>query len=148
MILVANKKARHDYQISKTLQAGIVLTGSEVKSLRSKAASLKGSYVKIIGNEAFLINAQINPYKFSKNENYDPKKTRKLLLNKKEIYQLITTSDQKGWAIVPLSIELVRNKIKVNIGVGRGAKEFEKREKIKKRQTQREIAKKIKNFNY
>jgi len=95
MILVLNKRARYDYIISKKYQAGIVLIGSEVKSLRSKAASLQGSFVKIIDGQAFLINAQINAYKFADNEGYDPKRSRKLLLKKKEIFQLIEVSDKK-----------------------------------------------------
>ena len=144
MILLINKKAKFDYEISKTYLAGIALSGAEVKSLRNKSGSLKGSFVKIIGHEAFLINAQITPYKFADNRDYDPKRTRKLLLNKKEIYQLIGFSDQKNWAIVPLSIELIGNRIKLKLGVGKGRKQFEKREVIKKRDEKRKLAKIVK----
>ncbi|MGD9129624.1 MAG: SsrA-binding protein SmpB [Candidatus Woesebacteria bacterium] len=145
MPLVINKRAKFDYQISKTYHAGIVLTGPEVKSLRNKHASLRGSFIKILDGEAFLINAQINPYKFADNTDYDPKRSRKLLLKKKEIQQLIGLSDQKGWTIVPLSFELKRNVIKLNFGVGKGKKEYEKREKIKKRDIKRQIAKQMKS---
>lgn len=144
MILALNKKAKREYEIHKTFQAGIVLIGPEVKSLRLKHSSLQGSFVRIIDGEAFLINAQINPYKFADNKDYDPKRTRKLLLRKKEIDQMVTISDQKGWGIVPLSIELKHNKIKVNIATAKGKKVHEKREDIKKRDIKRQIDKQIK----
>ena len=144
MLLIKNKKARHEYEISKTYHAGVVLSGGEVKSLRLKHGSLTGSYVKHIGGELFLINAQINPYKFAKNEDYDPKKTRKLLLRKKEIYQLAGASDKKGWNIVPLSFELEHNKIKLIIGLGKGRKQFEKREILKKKAMKMDVARELK----
>ena len=144
MLLVKNKKASYEYELGKKYQAGIVLSGAEVKSLRLKHASLNGSYIKAIGNELFLINAQINPYSFANNEDYDPKKSRKLLLKKREIQHLIENSQQKGYAIVPISLELVRNKIKVSLAIGKGKKEFEKRDSIKKRDLKRELSKQIK----
>lgn len=144
MILVSNKRARFDYQLSKKYRAGIVLIGSEVKSMKLKHASLQGSFIKIIGGEAFLINAQINPYQFANNQNYDPKRNRKLLLSKKEIDQLATGTKQKGWAIIPLSFELIGRQIKVNLAVGKGSQKFEKREKIKRRDLKRELERKNK----
>ncbi|MFZ5376549.1 MAG: SsrA-binding protein SmpB [Patescibacteria group bacterium] len=144
MLLAINKRAKSEYEINKTYQAGIVLSGSEVKSLRNKHASFLGSYVKILQNEAFLLNAQINPYKFSNNDDYDPKRSRKLLLKKREIQGLIAVSDQKGWAVVPLSFELVGNKIKLNLGVGKGKKVYEKRQDIKKRDLERETSREMK----
>lgn len=146
MLLVKNKKARFEYEISKTYHAGVVLSGGEVKSLRLKNGSLTGSYAKYIGGELFLINAQINPYQFAKNEDYDPKRTRKLLLRKKEIYQLAEASSKKGWNIVPLSFELEHNKIKLVIGLGRGKKQFEKREILKKKAIQRDMERERKGF--
>lgn len=146
MILVINKKAKSEYAIEKTFYAGIVLSGAEVKSLRNKSGSLIGSYVKILQGEAFLLNAQVSPYKFSKNEDYDPKRTRKLLLKKSEIQSLVETQEKKKRALIPQTIELINNKIKVKIGVGKGLKEFEKREKIKKRDIDREIDRARKNF--
>jgi len=145
MLLVKNKKASFEYELGKKYQAGIVLSGSEVKSLRLKHASLNGSYIKAVGDELFLINAQINPYSFANNDDYDPKKTRKLLLRKKEIKSIVEASKQKGYAIIPLSFDLVRNKIKVSLALGKGKKEFEKRESIKKRDLKRELSRKIKN---
>lgn len=143
MLLVKNRRARYDYQIQKTWTAGIVLDGHEVKSLRLKHASLESAYTKIVGLEAWLINARIEPYKYASLENYDPKRTRKLLLTKKEIYQLIE-ADQKNQTIVPLEILLINNRIKVKIGVGRGKKQYEKRKKIKERDLKRQMSKKFK----
>jgi SsrA-binding protein len=144
MLLLVNKKARHDYAISQTIQAGVVLTGAEVKSLRGKSGSLTGSFVKPLKNELFLIGAQITPYKFADNTDYDPKRTRKLLLKKREIADLIEASQQKGHTLVPLSFEAVGRMIKLNIGVGRGQQEFEKRDKLKKRALKREMQREIK----
>jgi SsrA-binding protein len=141
MILVNNPSARHDFEITTTYTAGLVLSGAEVKSLRLKHASLKGSYVKLIGEEAFLINAQINPYSFANDAEYDPKKTRKLLLKRHELKQLVGAMERKHMAIVPLSFELKANHIKLNIGLGKGKKEFEKRASVKKRDLERETAK-------
>lgn len=148
MLLLKNKKAFSEYAIEFELIAGVVLSGSEVKSLRLKSGSLSGSFVKIISKEAFLLNAQITPYKFADNREYDPKKTRKLLLKQKEIAQLESIVQSKNRTIVPLSFELLGRQIKLRIGVGRGLKKFEKREKIKKRDQEREISRTIKNYNH
>ena len=144
MVLIKNKKAHHEYEITKTYSAGIVLSGAEVKSLRLKHGSLTGSYVKYIAGELFLLNAQINPYKFSKNEDYDPKRTRKLLMRKKEIYQLAEASTKKGWGIIPLTFELHSQKIKLVLGLGRGKKLFEKREILKQKAIKMDIAREMK----
>ncbi len=144
MVLVSNKKARSEYDISKTFYAGIVLSGAEVKSLRLRQGSLMGSYVKILQNELFLINAQISPYSFADQSSYDPKRTRKLLVTKKEISQLSSAEEQKKIVLVPLSIELKGNLIKVKVAVGRGLKKYEKRERIKKRDQARDLAREIK----
>lgn len=145
MVLIPNKKARAEYAISKTLTAGIVLSGAEVKSLRARQGSLKGSYIKLVGGELFLINAQISPYKFSDpRKDYDPKRTRKLLVNKRELMDLQSLHEQKNVVFVPLSIDLVRNLIKVTVGVGKGLKKFEKRERIKKRDLERDVAREMK----
>ncbi len=144
MSLVFNKKAQYEYAISKKFTAGIVLSGSEVKSLRLQQASLNGSYIKEIGGELFLINAQINGYSFAKQEDYDPKRSRKLLIKKSELNSLIEASQQKGFAIVPLAFFLSHNLIKLEFALARGKKEYEKRESIKKRDLQRELASKNK----
>lgn len=139
MQLLINKKATYEYEIEKTYNAGIVLSGAEVKSLRKKSGSLTGSFIKGVGNELFLINAQISPYKFADNSEYDPKKTRKLLLRKAEIIALKSALEQKGLALVPLSFDLVGNKIKLRFGLGRGLKLHDKRAKLKQRTIKRDI---------
>jgi SsrA-binding protein len=144
MKLVINKRARHDYTISKTFQAGVVLTGPEVKSLRNKSASLRGSFVKPVGNEMFLIGAQITPYSYADNTDYDPKRTRKLLLKKKEIYQLMEASQRKGWSLVPLDFSLAGKVIKLSIGLAQGKKQHEKRAVLKDRAIKRDIEKELK----
>jgi SsrA-binding protein len=147
MILLKNKKALHQYEIKEKIQAGIVLIGSEVKSLRNKSGSLAGSYVKPINNELFLIGAQITPYKFADNTDYDPKRTRKILVKKKQIFHIMAATEKKGWSAIPLSIELDGKNIKLIIGIGKGKQEFEKREAIKNRDLKREMQKEIKRAN-
>ncbi len=145
MILVPNKKARAEYSILKTFTAGVVLTGAEVKSLRLKQGSLKGSYIKLIDGELYLVNAHISPYKFSDpRKNYDPTRTRKLLVKKRELADLQATQEQKKITFVPLSIDAVGRHIKVQVGIGKGLKKFEKRERIKKRDLERDIARDMK----
>lgn len=147
MLLIKNRRAKHDYDIKETWEAGVVLWGHEVKSLRLKHGSLEGSYIKILNQEAWLINANINPYRYSNLENYDPKRTRKLLLSKKEIYQLIEATQSKKQTVVPLEFFLFRNMIKIKIGAGKGKKEFEKRSEIKKRDLKRQMSKEFKSSN-
>jgi SsrA-binding protein len=150
MLLLKNKKAYYDYQLDQKYKAGIVLSGAEVKSLRLKHGSLAGSYIKAMSGksgktELFLINAQINAYRFAgQNKDYDPKRSRKLLLKRKEIEQLVVASEQKSYSIVPLAFLLEHNKIKLELALGRGKKSFEKREDIKKRDLKRELNKKLK----
>ena len=144
MILIQNRKAKQEYEILAKFEAGLVLIGSEVKSLRLKQGSLRGSYVKIVGNQVFLIGAQVNPYKFAQNNDYDPKRTRKLLLHKREIKRLQILTQIKGRTLVPLSISLRNNKIKLNFAVGRGKKKYEKRAELKSRAIEKDIRREIK----
>ena len=138
MLLIKNKRASFDYEIGQKLTAGIVLTGAEVKSLRLKMGSLTGAYVQVVDGEAVLLNALINPYKFADNTDYDPKRTRQLLLHKKEIYHLAGEVASKHFTLVPLAIIAEGSKIKLEIGVGRGRRQYEKREKNRQRDLQRE----------
>lgn len=148
MILVQNRHARHEYDIEQTYTAGVVLTGQETKSLRLGRASLVGSYVRIIQGEAILLNAQISPYQFAKTEDYDPKRTRKLLLKKREIHELETWSTQKKRSLVSLNFKLVANRIKLTIGIGKGLKSHDKRQKLKERDQKRELQKQFKRSVY
>jgi SsrA-binding protein len=144
MILIEHRKARAEYEILETYQAGIVLTGAEVKSLRHKSGSLHGSSVKPLGSELFLIGAQITPYQFADNTEYDPKRTRKLLLKKREIIQLVEASNAKGKALIPLSFELTHNTIKPNFALARGKKLHDRRKELKERDMRRDTERELK----
>jgi len=140
MIITKNKRAYFDYNILETCEAGIVLRGFEVKSVKLGHISLKGSYVTIKSNEAFLLNAHISAYQ-PKNmpQNYDPTRTRKLLLKRSEIKILIGKTASQGLTIVPLSVYTKKGKIKVQIGLAKSKTKRDKRETIKKRIAQREM---------
>jgi SsrA-binding protein len=143
-VIANNKRAYFDYFISDQLEAGILLEGSEVKSVRAGGVSLNESYVKIINGEVFLINAYIKP--FEKSSSYVPesRRTRKLLLNKLEISKLERQTLEKGLTIVPLRVYLKSNLVKIEIGLGKGKKLYDKRETLKEKTAQREIDSAIK----
>lgn len=145
MQLAVNKKAHFNYEILETYEAGIELLGFEVKSLKKNGASLDGSYVVIRGGEAFVIGMNIAPYQQANTpKEYDPYRNRKLLLTKKELRELETKESQKGLTIVPISMYNEGRKIKVEIAITRGKKKFDKRETIKKRESDREIRRTLK----
>jgi SsrA-binding protein len=144
-IVAQNRKAFHDYSIEETYEAGIALTGTEVKSLRDGKANLKDSYVLIKGSEVLLLNCHISPYSHGNIMNHDPLRTRKLLLHKKEIVKLQGKAAQKGYSLIPLKIYFKGPRAKVEIGLARGKKQYEKRETIKKREADREIERAMKN---
>jgi len=135
---IVNKKAFFDYQISERIEAGINLNGAEVKAIRLGMTDLKGSFVKIIGSEAYLINAKIFPYKYARPEGYDERRSRKLLLHKKEILALKGRTEGSNLTIIPLSIYTTKNFIKVELGLGKGKKEYQKKEAKKKKDIERE----------
>jgi SsrA-binding protein len=140
MLLSENRKASFDYQILETFQAGLVLTGPEVKSARNGQINLKGAYVIInADSEAYLEKSYIAPYKPARSvqNKYNPNRSRKLLLTKKEINYLLGKQNEKTVSLVPLSIHLERNLIKIKIAVARGKKKYDKRESIKKREFER-----------
>ena len=140
-----NRKARFDYEILETLSAGIELLGLEAKSLRKHSATLEGSYVTIRGGEAFLMQMAIPPYQPANTPaDYDPLRVRKLLLTKKEIAQLANLESSKGLTIVPIKVYNKGTKVKVDIAIVRGKKKFDKRESIKKRETDRDIRRTLK----
>ncbi len=139
MSLVVNKKARFEYEILETFQAGIKLTGPEVKSVRAGHAQLSGSYVIVRGDKATLLNAHISPYRPAFTNNAEPTRTRELLLRKSELKKL-EDKIQEGLTCVPLSIYLKNNLIKVEIGLARGKKLHDKRKSIKDRETKRTIS--------
>lgn len=143
--LAQNKKARHDYSILSTMEAGIALTGTEIKSVRERRITLRDGFVQIRHGEAILMNVQISEYLQGNQFNHDPLRNRKLLLHKKEIQKLQEASQNKGITIVPLKVYLKHGFAKVLIGVAKGKHEYDKRENLKKRDQQREIERALKN---
>ncbi len=135
---IVNRRATYDYTILETLEAGILLLGSEVKMVKSGRMNLEGAFVRLLGNETYLVNADIPLYEFSRSENYDSRRTRKLLLHKAEITRLQTKMAQSNLTLVPLSCYNKGRFIKLEVGIGRGKKMYEKREKIKTKDIERE----------
>ena len=139
-IVAQNKKARYDYHILEVYEAGLVLTGSEVKSLRKGQCQLKDSYIDIHNGQMFLLSVHISKYLESSYNNHEPERPRKLLMHKKQIHRLQGSIKQKGLTIVPLKVYFKSSKAKVEIGVVKGKKLYDKREVIKQRDVQREIS--------
>lgn len=143
-IVAQNKKARHDYFIEDTIEAGIVLSGTEVKSIRQGKVNLKDSYATIEGGEVMLNGMHISPYEQGNIFNKDPLRDRKLLLHRKEINRLTGLIQQKGLTLVPLQLYFKRGKVKVELGIAKGKKLYDKRDDIAKRDAKREIDRRIK----
>ncbi len=138
-IVATNRKAYHDYEVLETYEAGIVLKGTEVKSAKQGRINLKDSYAKIDNGEIFLINAHISPYTHGNVYNHDPRRTRKLLLHKKEIMRLYGKVKEKGLTLIPLKAYIKNGKIKIELGLCKGKKVYDKRAEIKKRDLEREM---------
>ena len=138
-IIASNPKARHDYFIDDTIECGIELVGTEVKSVRLGKVNMKDSYALIKNGELFVLGMHISPYEQGNIFNKDPLRTRKLLAHKKEIQKLIGMLKQKGVTLVPLSLYWVKNKIKLEIGIARGKKLYDKRQDIAKKDAERRI---------
>jgi SsrA-binding protein len=137
--ILNNPKARRDYHILETFEAGIVLKGTEVKALRAGRGQISDAFARIENDQAFLYNAHIEEYSFGNIQNHQPKAVRKLLLHKSEIRKLFGFASVKGNALVPLSFYWKNGRVKVALGVGKGKVEFDKREDIKKRESDREL---------
>ncbi len=147
-VLAVNKRANFDYIIKDRYEAGLVLTGQEVRSIKTGHISLKGSFVTIHNNEFYLTNAHIPPYKYANQiKNYNPTRPRKLLLKKSEIKTLIGKFRAEGLTLIPLRVYTKKRYIKLEFGVGRGKKEVDKRESIKKREEKRKMERMIKISN-
>lgn len=138
-VLIANRKARHDYHIIETIEAGLVLVGTEVKSLRAGRASLGDSYAVIEGDEAWLVQLHISAYTQGNQFNHDPLRRRKLLLHRSQIRKLRIRTQEKGLTLVPLALVLVGKRVKVDVGLARGKRMYDKRETTAKRDAQREM---------
>ena len=140
---ITNRKAFHDYEILEKYEAGIVLTGAEVKSVRGGRMTLEGSFIRAIGSEIYLVNAEIYLYTFARPENYEPRRTRKLLMHKKEIISLKSKMDSSNLTIVPLECYNHGGIFKLKIGLARGKKEYQKREKLKRRDIDRDTEREL-----
>ena len=141
---ILNRKAKYNYQIFDTIEAGIVLTGTEIKSLRLGKANIKDSYVRVKNNEMYIINMHISSYENGNIFNHDETRERKLLLHKKEIYKFRDKIKLEGYTIVPLKVYLKNGRAKVLIGLAKGKKNYDKREDIKKRDIERNIRARLK----
>jgi SsrA-binding protein len=138
-VVAQNKKATHDYFIEETYEAGIVLQGTEIKSIRAGKANLKDSYVRIQNGEAALFGLHISPYEQGNRFNHDPLRTRKLLLHKKEINKLYGEVKEEGYALIPLKLYLKNGFCKVLIGLAKGKKNYDKRHSLKEKEAKRDI---------
>jgi SsrA-binding protein len=146
-LICQNKKAWHNYSIEDKYEAGIALVGTEVKSLREGRANLGDSYGKIKNGEVFLVDAHISPYSHANRFNHDPLRTRKLLLHKKEIRRLIGKVQEKGFTLIPLRLYFSNGKAKVEVGLAKGKKLFDKRETLKRKTMERDMERGRKGFD-
>ncbi len=144
-IVNENRRARFDYYIVEAFEAGMVLTGAEIKSIRANGITIQGSYVKPLREELFLLGATIRPYKFNADPDYDPTRSRKLLLHKHQIHKLMQKSEQKGFTIVPLKVYLKGGLAKIEIALAKGKEGEDKRDVIHKREADRNIRRAMKH---
>lgn len=144
-ILARNRKANFDYTIEDTIEAGVVLQGTEIKSIRAGKVQLKEAFVQIRNNEAWIVNMHISHYDQGNRFNHDPTRSRKLLLHRKQINQLIGKTKQQGYSIVPIQIHLKNGFAKVLIGVGKGKKDYDRREDLKRKEAKRDMARALKD---
>ena len=143
-IIAQNRKAYHDYFIEETYEAGIVLKGTEIKSIRAGRVNLKDSFARVENGEVFLYNMHISPYEQGNRYNHDPLRTRKLLLHRREINKLIGLTKEAGYALIPLKIYIKNGYAKIELALAKGKKKYDKREQLKKREAQREIERALK----
>lgn len=145
-LIAKNPTAYHNYTISNTIEAGIVLTGTEIKSIRNRNVNIKDTYVNIKNGEVFVYGMHISPYEFGNINNKDPLRTRKLLLNRSEINKLVGQIQTKGISLVPTKMYFKGNKVKLEIGIGKGKNLFDKREDIAKKDAEMKIKRALKNY--
>ncbi len=144
-IVCQNKKARYDYDIIEVIEAGMVLVGTEVKSLREGRANLKDSYARVRNGELYLVQAHISPYTHTHYDNHDPERVRKLLVHKRELKRLTGKTQEKGLTLVPLKIYFKEGKAKVELALASGKKSYDKRETLKRKDQKREMERAIKD---
>ena len=146
-LIASNKKAYHDYFVDEVFQTGIVLTGTEIKSIRLGHVNIKESYCRIRHGEVFVDGMNISPYEFGNRENVESLRARKLLLHRSEINKLSRKVDERGYSLVPTKIYLKGGKAKLEIGLARGKKQYDKRETLKRQQSDREASRDMREFN-
>ena len=137
--VATNRKARHDYFIEDTFEAGLVLSGTEIKSIRLGRVSLRDSFAMVRDGEMWLMNAHIAPYSHGAYANHEPRRTRKLLMHRREINRIDSKLQEKGFTLVPLRLYLKNNRAKVELGLARGKKQYDKRATLREKETRREI---------
>ncbi len=147
-ILAKNRKARHDYHIEEVYEAGIVLQGTEVKSIREGKVNLRDSFVRVDNAELFLHNMHISPYDHGNIFNHEPLRTRKLLMHKIEIKRLIGLTKEKGYTLIPLKLYLVKGRVKIEFGLAKGKKLYDKRKTLQEKSAKREIERAFKERQY
>ncbi len=145
-VVATNRKARHEYEILETMEAGIALTGTEIKSVREGKVSLKEGFAIIRDGEVWLMDVSIAPYRHGHRDNHDPRRPRKLLLHRREIDRLQGKIQEKGWTLVPLKMYLKNNRAKVELALVRGKKKYDKRKAIAKRDADRELQRALKRY--
>lgn len=145
-LIATNRKAYHDYEVIETLEAGLVLTGTEIKSIRAGKVNLTDGFVLIRDGEAWLLNVHIAPYSHGARDNHEPKRERKLLLHRFEINRLATKVAERGWTMVPLRLYLRNNRAKVEIGLVRGKRLYDKRATIARRDAERDLERALKEY--
>ena len=146
-VLVDNRKARHDYEILETMEVGLVLTGTEIKSLRAGKGNLRDSYARVENGQVIIQNFHISPFEQGNRANVDPLRPRKALLHREEIRRLIGKTREKGLALIPLKVYLVNGRAKMEMAFARGKRQYDKREAIAERETQRERERVLKQHN-
>ncbi|MFP7492267.1 SsrA-binding protein SmpB [Terribacillus saccharophilus] len=147
-VLAQNKKANFDYAIEETMEAGIVLQGTEIKSIRAGRVNLKDSFARIDRGEVRIINMHISPYEQGNRFNHDPTRTRKLLLHRKQIDKLIGQTQQQGYSLVPIKLYIKDGFAKILLGVGKGKKKYDKREDLKQKQMKRDVDRAMRDRDY
>ncbi|MGX7347620.1 SsrA-binding protein SmpB [Aerococcus vaginalis] len=145
-VVATNRKARHDFTIEETIEAGIVLTGTEIKSVRNGKVNLKDGFARVEDNEVWLYGMHISPFKEGNIFNADPMRQRKLLLKKREIKKLDKKAQETGYTLVPLKMYIKRGYAKVLIGIGKGKKQYDKRQTLKERDMKRSVDRALKNY--
>lgn len=145
-IIASNRKARHEYFVEETIEAGLALTGTEIKSIRAGRVNLQDSFAQIRDGEVWLVGAHIAPYSHGNRENHEPRRERKLLLHRREIGKLTGKVTERGWTLVPLSLYLRNGRAKIELALVRGKKQYDKRDSIAKRDYDREMQRAVKDM--